>query len=375
MDRTFQKIRRRIALALLALPVASAAAAQEGEAMPWTAAAGARFESYSFAAPERTGIDRVSLLTVPLAAEARIAGRVRLTLSGAWASARMVRSDGSEATLDGPTDAELRVAVPVVGDWMTVTGALVVPTGKQRLTGDELQVAAVVASDLLPFAISHWGSGTLGGAGVELSPRFGSFGVAVSGGYRAGREYPAFDGGGAYRPGDETYLLVTLDHASGGGRAALQGGMHRYAHDGLAGANLYRAGDRYHLTASYAFAGDGRAGGAVYAGLLHRERGAGLNLPSQDLPAQNLGLLGLALRIPVGRGAILPSVDGRIFHSADGVGQGWGAAAGMAAEVPAMGVTLVPSARMRMGEVLVFGDMRSRFTGAELALTLRRGRR
>jgi hypothetical protein len=375
MEATTSRLLRGIPILLLAWAAPPGAGAQDGGGAAWAGAAGMRLESYGFARPERTDITRISLLTVPLAAQARLAGRVRVTLQGGWASGRLVRADGGRATLSGPTDTEVRVAVPVAGDWMTLTGAAVIPTGRQRLTGGELEVAAVVASDLLPFAISHWGGGALGGAGVELAPRRGDFRFSVSGGYLAGRGYHALDGGGAYRPGDETYLLVAAGHAAGAGKATLEAGMHRFTRDRLGGADLYRAGNRYHLTASYALAGEGRVGGVAYAGVLHRERGAGLGALSQDLPAQDLGLLGLALRVPVGRGAVLPSVDGRVFHSADGVGQGFGGAIGAAAEVPARGAVFVPSARLRVGQVLVFGGTRSPFTGAELGLTLRGGRR
>jgi hypothetical protein len=367
--------RRGVVPCLLALAAAQAAAAQ-APGIPWGAAAGVRFESYTFADPALTGIDRISLVTVPLAGEAQVAGRVRVAVNGAWASGRLVRADGSEATLSGPTDTELQVAVPVVGDWMTLTGSVVIPTGRQRLSNDELEVAAVVASDLLPFAISHWGGGQLGGAGVEVARTLGGFGVGASGGYRAGRPYDAFaNGGGAYRPGDESWAAVSLDHAWGGGKASVEGGLHHYANDRLAGANLFRAGNRWYVTASYALAAEGRPGGVVYAGVLHRENGARLADLSQDLPSQDLGLVGVGLRLPVGRIALLPAVDGRIFRSSDAVGQGYGVGAGAAAEVPAFGVTLVPSARMRFGQVLVFGSTRSRFTGAELGFTVRRGRR
>lgn len=366
---------RRIACGCLLALGAAPAAAQPDDGPPWRGAAGVRLETYAFGQAETVGIDVVSLLTVPFAAEARVAGRVHVALSGAFATARLARPDGGEATLSGLTDTELRVSVPVVGDWLTVTGTAVLPTGKETLSAEELEVAAVIASDLLPFAISHWGSGGGIGAGVSATRRWGAVGVGASGGYRASREYRAFQDGAAYRPGDEAFLRVAVDRAVGPGRATLQAGIHRYAHDELEGGNLYRAGDRYQLIGSYAFTGARRTSGVVYAGLLHRQNGATLADFSEDFPAQNLLLVGTGLRVPVRRGALLPSVDARLLRSEDGVGQGWGVGAGASAEWPAGAVTLVPSARLRYGRVLVLEGAESRFTGVELGFTLRRGTR
>lgn len=363
-----------LSLLVLALAAAPPAAAQGADGPPWTAGGGVRMESYGFGEAGAVGIDRVSLVTVPLWAEARVAGRVRVTLSGAFAAATVRRADGSDASLGGLTDTELRVAVPVVGEWLTVTGVAVLPTGRARLSAEEMEVAAVVASDLLPFAVSNWGSGGGIGANVSAARRFGSVGVGAAGGFRASREYQAFDEDGpAYRPGDETFVRVAVDRSFGAGKATLQASGHRFAHDRLGGGNLYRSGNRQQLIGSYAFA-RGRRSGVVYAGVLHRENGSSLVDPSAELPAQNLFLLGAGARLTLRRAALLPSVDGRIFRSADGVGQGYGVGVGASAEVPSGAVVLVPSARLRLGSVLVRDGAESPFTGMELGFTLRRGR-
>lgn len=374
MMKTTMTARRLLVPALVL--AAPAAAAQGADGLPWTAGAGARMESYAFADADRVGIEQVRLLTVPLAAEARLPGRLRLGIAGAYASAALRRPDGTASTLAGLTDTELRLSVPLAGDWVTLTGVAVLPTGKERLSEEEMQVAAVVASDLLPFGISHWGSGGGVGASLAVARRFGTVGVGVSGGFRASREYQAFEGEGpAYRPGDEAFLRFALDRSFGAGKATLQAGAHRFAHDRMDGGNLYRSGDRYQLIGSYAFAGGRRASGVVYAGVLHRENGSRLAELAGDVPAQDLFLAGAGARVGIGRAALLPSVDARVFRSADGVGQGYGVGVGASAEVPAGPVVLVPSARLRLGSVLVRDDARSAFTGMELGFTLRRGSR
>jgi hypothetical protein len=363
-------------LVALSLALASPAAAQRADGLPWTAGAGVRMESYAFADADRVGIDQVRLVTVPLVTETRVAGRVRVGIAGAWASAALRHPDGTESTLSGLTDTELRLSLPLAGDRVMVTGFAVLPTGKERLSEEEMQVGSVIASDLLPFSISHWGSGGGFGGSVALARRLGPVGVGASGGFRASREYQAFEGeGAAYRPGNEAFLRLAVDRSFGAGKATLLVSAHRYAHDRLDGGNLYRAGDRWQLIGSYSFAGGRRASGVVYAGVLHRENGSSLAELAGDVPSQALYLAGAGARVTVGRGALLPSVDARVFRAADGVGQGYGVGVGASAEVPAGAVVLVPSARLRLGNVLVRDDSRSAFTGMELGFTLRRERR
>jgi hypothetical protein len=368
---------RLLVPALLALAAAPQRAdAQEPPGLPVSTAGGARLERYDFAEAEAVGIERVSLLTIPFGAETRVAGRVRLSIAGTFATATLRRPDGSESTLSGPTDTDVRVTLPLIHEWLTVTGVAVLPTGRQRLSADELEVASLVASDLLPFAISHWGSGGGVGGSVAVARRFGTVGVGMSGGYRASREYRALDDDGpAYRPGDERFVRMAVDRSFGSAKATLQVGINRYARDQLGRASLYRSGDRYQVIGSYALAGPGRTSGVVYTGVLHRRHGSQLSGPAERLPSQNLVLAGAGARIPLGAGALLPSADARIFRSSDGVGQGYGVGLGASAEWPVGRMTLVPSARLRMGRVVVADDAESPLDGLELGLTLRRGGR
>jgi hypothetical protein len=365
----------RLALALCALGVAPCGRAAAQDAVPWSGAAGARVESYRFGDPTAAGVERVTLATVPLVAQATFGERARVTLSSAFARATLRRADGSTASLAGLTDTELRVAVPVAGQRVTLGGVLVLPTGRARLSADELDVAAVVASDLVPFAISHWGSGGAAGASVAVAHPAGPFALSASGGYVAAREYRAADGAGAaYRPGNEGFVQVAAERPLGAGRAALEAGAHHYAHDRLEGGYLFRAGNRYTATASYAFAAPGERSGVAYLGWLHREPGSRLLDLSGIAPAQNLWLAGAGARLPFRRGAVLPGLDARVFRSGDGVGQGYAVGVRATLEWPAGAVTLLPSARVSLGRVTVVSESESSVTGLEVGLGLRRGR-
>lgn len=135
--------------------------------------AGVALESYRFAEPAQAGIESLTLLSVPFGARAPLFGRATVEATGAWARGRLVRADGTDATIAGPTDTELRVRVPFGRDAATLHGVLVLPTGVERLGEAEAAVAGAIAADLLPFRISHWGAGGGAGLGATYARRLG----------------------------------------------------------------------------------------------------------------------------------------------------------------------------------------------------------
>ena len=84
--------------------------------------------------------------------------------------------------------------------------------------------------------------------------------------------------------------------------------------DALNGSNLYRAGRRYPLIGSYAFAAGSRASAIVYGGGVHRDRGRSELDLALDAPAQDLVIAGGGMRIPLGAATLAPSVDARFGH-------------------------------------------------------------
>jgi hypothetical protein len=174
-----------------------------------------------------------------------------------------------------------------------------------------------------------------------------------------------------YRPGNEATLRVAVDRTLGrSGKAGLQATWLHYDTDELGGHNLYRAGDRLQVVASYQ-AALGRANGVLWGGLLHRENGTSLDPAAPGTPVQDLWLGGAALRLPFGRAAVTPTVEGRLFRSDDGRGQGWYGGAGLLMELAAGPLTLLPSVKGRLGNLVVAEGLESRFSGLEAALTLR----
>jgi len=159
------------------------------------------------------GIESLSLLTLPLHVRTRIGPRVALMISGAWARGSLERPDGSEETLSGPTDIEVLASTSFLQERVVVTGIVDLPTGTSTLTDDEAFVAGAVAADLLPFRISHWGTGGGLGGRVAVAQPVGVFSVGASVSYRTSGDYEPRDGESSrYDPGDALRVATFVPH-------------------------------------------------------------------------------------------------------------------------------------------------------------------
>jgi hypothetical protein len=353
--------------------VAGPVRAQVGD-IGLNASAGVGLEVYRFGDPEAANIQTLSLLTVPLSARVVLPRRASLLVSGRHASGRLVRADGSEASLSGPTDTELQLGIAFGEGSLTstVSGILILPTGHTRHTPAEAEVAAVIAADLLPFRISNWGRGGGGGLDVGLARAFdgGNAGLSVS--YVVVRAYEPNDLF-VYHPGNQLQIRGAADRRVGSaGKATLSLSFEHFSDDALDGTNFFRPGNRYRAMGAYAFAFGSRASGITYLGGAHRAEGDAIVDYFGGFPSQNLLLLGGGLRMPAGRGVLMPSVDVRLYRADDGLGQGSLLGLGAALEWPAGEFTLVPTLRARLGEVVVRADRESSLSGFDVGLGIRR---
>lgn len=363
---------RRHALAALTAAATALGWSSGAEAQYYTGVSGAFIETYEFLDPEVLGIERVSLITVPIGAHAPVVDRVSVDLRGAFAHGMMTRSDGTEVTLSGLTDTEIRANFEVLRDMLTVSAAFLAPTGQSSQTFEESEISGLVASDLLPFRISNWGSG--GGAGVVTSftAPIGDFGFGLSAGYTVGQEFePIADDELAYRPGDEFRVRMAIDRNFGSSsKASLVLGAQVYQEDEVSGASVFEPGNRYEAVGSYAFRAGAQSTAVVYGGFQHRDAGALLD-GSLEAPAQDLFSVGAGFRIPRGITTLIPAADLRIFRREDGVGQGHLATVGASAEWPAGPVLLLPTLRGRFGKALLWDGAESSVRGAELGVGIR----
>jgi len=337
--------------------------------------AGVALESYRFAEPGQTGIESLELLSVPFGARVPLLGRSSVEATGAWARGRLVRADGTDVTVAGPTDTELRLRVPLGRDAATLHGVVVLPTGVERMGAAQAEVAGAIAADLLPFRITHWGAGGGAGLGATYAAVLGGFGIGAGASFIIGREFEPVEADSfMYRPGDTYRVNIAVNRTVGRrGKAALQAAFQHHGDDAVNGRNLYRAGQRWEALASYAFAAGANGAAVTYAGVLHRGRGTALSGFALETPSQAVFMGGAAARFGMGGWVLLPAVDVRAFRSDDGVGQGWVGTAGASAEWQVGGVVVVPTLRGRVGHVTVRQGRESGITGAEVGLALRLG--
>ncbi len=337
-------------------------------------AGGVSFESYGFDAPEDVDIESLRLLALPVGARIGVAPGWELQLTSAWAQAELTRDDGTTARISGPTDTEVRLTRTIGEDLLTLTAVAVLPTGRGSLSEDEADVAAMVGADVLPFRISHWGTG--GGVGVSTALA-GQVGAGVGAGvvlsYLREREFEPFDQEFTYRPGHQLEVRGVLDRTFGAAaRASLQVGFLRFDADQADGSNFFQPGTRFQGVGSLAFAVGPRASGIVYLGAQHRQEGSYTG-ESRVIPLQDLVFAGAGFRLPLAGVVIQPTLDQRNVRGDETAGTGYTVTGGVAAEIRAGGTTWIPALRGRLGEVGLRDDRESGFKGVDLGLSVRFG--
>jgi hypothetical protein len=332
-------------------------------------------ESYRFGDAASAGIESLSLMTFAFGAQSSI-GRVGIDVDGAFARGTLTRPDGSDASVSGLTDTRVQLSLPLIAERWTVHAIGVLPTGNSELDDADAEVAGAIASDLLPFRISNWGSGGGLGFGSNLFGTVGEFGVGLGVTYLMGREFElGYIEDFAYRPGNMLAVRAAIDRAVGaGGKASLQLTVLQSTDDQGNGANFYRAGDRYQAVGSYSFAAGAEASGLLYGGVLHRTQGTYLLLESERAPSEDLVLAGGALRMRRGATLWQPLVELRLLRRQDGTGQGYLLGVGGSVERRISDrLAIAPTIKGRFGSVLVREGQESGFTGVDVGLAVNFG--
>lgn len=341
-----------------------------------SAATGVTVESYHFQAADRVGLRSVTLQTLPLAWQAKFSARLTVEGQATYARGQAITTDGAATQLQGLTDTQLQFHVQLVPDRVTFTLAGALPTGIATHDAAQATVAGVVAADLIPFRIAAWGTGGGLGGQLAMTQRFGQNGFGLSAGWRrAGDFQPASDERFVYRPGPEAFVRLAVDRdLAAGGKLTLSLSAQQFGDDQVDGRNLFRSGARVSGLGSYAF--PLRTGGtaAVYGGVLHRTAGTFFDAAQGTAMSQDLLLAGGLLRHRVRTGVLTPRVDMRLFRSADGIGQGYLAGAGVGYEWRTTRADVTPLLAMRAGRVMVREGQSSGITGLETGLTIRFGR-
>lgn len=357
------------------LLVASIAPAAAQTAMVGT---GVDYLGYSF--DEGLGAEAAQLFVIPVAVRVPAGQKLTFDLFSAYADGR-IEQGGNTYTLSGPVDTNVRVSY-LATPWAQLGLSVSVPTGDGTHDNDEALVASVLSTDLLGFRESTWGTGLAITSSVGVARQMGGFGVGLAAAYAMRGEFePDADANLTYQPGNEARIRFGLDRNFDNSTLTLGVSLVNYQQDKVsdeiaADRNLFQAGNRIRLDASYAF----RAGAGVwtvYAADLIRENGDlrvdivdETNQPVDSTfvqtASQNLIIGGVIGTVGLGGGFVFrPHVDYKYQtrEEADGAdaGSGWIMAAGGDIPMRLFGADFFPKARV------YFGSIRS-LTGEDIGL-------
>ncbi len=342
------------------------------------------FQGLSF--DEGLGVDVANLLLIPIAYRFSVSEKLSADLYAAWAEGRVER-ENQTFVLNGAVDTRVRLSFQA-SPWAVLTVGAALPTGNASHNSEEAVVASVLSSDILGFNEATWGTGFAITTSVATVYSIGSWGVGIGASYRLADEFePSADTAFSYSPGDESRLRFALDR-NVGETGKFTGGVtvQTFQSDQLDGRNLFQAGNRLRVDASYAF----RAGSStwsVFVANLWRTDGdlslqliddAGTVLGDSILStgSQNLFMAGIGGAVPVGSTVYIhPMIDLRIQDRDDDgfdAGSGWILRGGI--DLPLRLFTafdFFPRIRGLFGQLTAEGGARKGLWGIETGATIR----
>jgi hypothetical protein len=363
---------RRLALAAAVLAAFPVAAFAQGDLPVGRLRFLTGFDVRSVSFKAGLGVKTISEMAVPLGVMYNASTRLAFDLGIRYASAsRTPEGTAAKGTVSGPTDLQVRGVYQVVPDVVVLTLAANVPTGKTKLTADELPAAGAVASELIPFPVTSFGTGANVTTGLAVAVPVAGWAVGLAGAYRLSGAYsPMASVDSTYKPGGEVRLRVGADRVVGQGRVSLGFTYSSFSQDEFGGASIFQPGQRYISQASWSFP-VGNLGLSVYAWDLYRTSGTVL-LSSSATEKQNVLTAGLAASVQMGRSVLRPQVEFR-KHTAgvdklEAAGQLLAFSARLSLPL-SESFTLTPAARFDTGNV-VSGATYS-FTGWGLSVGIR----
>ena len=298
-----------VVAALLAAPLTL-----RGQEARRTLFTGAEYRTLSFDAG--LGTKTVSELVVPLGLVIPFSDRVTLDLGTRFARAERTDEADSSATITGLTDVEARAVIQLVPDVALFTVGANLPTGKTKLSSEELAVAGAIASDLLPFPVSNFGSGASVTTGLAFAVPVAGWALGLAGSYRMSGSFTPLAGvDSTYKAGAEVRIRAGLDRVIGQGRFSAGFTYSSFSTDEFGGAEVFRPGRRYISQASLSLP-LGNIGLSVYAWDLYRAAGD-VPINGQTTGKQNLVTVGAGLSIQRGRNLLRPSVEYRMIGEGD----------------------------------------------------------
>ncbi len=223
---------RLFVFALLAF--ASTTAALEAQGVHQVVAA-ARYESYSFD-PGGVGFRDVSELTIPVGLNASVGNRITVALSTGYARIDVTLIDGTETSVSGVLDTEIRIGYSIVPGRLVFVATGVIPTGVETVELSQVSALGALASDVIGFAAPALGTGGAIGGGLVGGVPIGRWALGFGATYKYALSYVPL----SVQPDAELRIGPELRV-----RGGLEGPLGRHTYLRMAGVFATRGKDEF----------------------------------------------------------------------------------------------------------------------------------
>lgn len=250
-------------------------------------------------------------------------GRFTLDVGGYWASTTLQELSGDSRTLSSFTDTQVRGSYVFGRDAILATIMVNVPTGRERLTGEDQTLLGTVSSSVFAFPVNSYGNGTSFTAGLAGAVPLQAWNLGLAASMRVNAGYTPFvDDQGAfhYRSGVEGRFRVGADRLVGQSRVAIGITFSTFGDDefttGTGRTGSYRPGPRF-IAEANVVAPMGNATLVAYAWNFHRYEGTSVESDAGN--GENLAAVGGVLSVPLSRRVTWePAAEGRFSNPEEG---------------------------------------------------------
>ncbi len=356
---------RHVGPVLLVLASLPASLRAQGESPRAGALAGVEFRTVTYGTGYAS--KSASELAAPLGVTLPISRRITLDVGTYFFHAERKDSSGASTSVSGLADVVLRGAFQLKPDVAVLTVAVSVPSGQGTLSSSQDSVARAVATDLIPFPVTNFGTGVNVTTGLAFAAPVGPWALGLAGSYRYNGSYEPFENNPvSLKPGGEVRFRVGADRIVGQGRVSLGLTFSSFSNDEF-GSSARSAGSRIIPQASWSLP-VGNNNLAFYAWDIYRNVSASV---ADTSIARNTLAGGAVLALRMGRNTLRPQVEFR--HA-------WNWSSGSAGTLLGLGahysiaagtrLTFVPGVRFDTGS-LQHGTGTITFTGLSGSLTIR----
>lgn len=184
------------------------------------AQAGAEFRTVSYG--PGLGYSSLKEFAVPVGFAFPVGSRLSLDAGTYYVSAQLTDATGSQQTINGLTDVIIRGNYQLKQDVAVFTFAVSLPTGQKTLNGSQRQISSAMATDLIPYPVTNFGTGFSVTSGLAWATPVGPWALGLAGSFRYNASYQALaDTNLTLKPGAEMRLRLGADRIVGQGRLSL----------------------------------------------------------------------------------------------------------------------------------------------------------